>query len=229
MATFKKNFKVPLLRVGLTTIICLLVLLVKIEVSNSDDAGISWNADMILTEPIENCSIWQIEILTEYELSKDENVKARNAYILSKLWDKELLESKIKDFLVDKHYKLALLQTYGDYNVPNWQVQCQQTFPFPDNSVSFTPTLYKNGQVEWAPNKPQRAHAMSLNSSIIISQTGGKFENGDVIYYTIKIEEKKKEEIVWEKIITTNQLVLKELQNRHNVPVLNGSRGNTSQ
>ena len=41
-----------------------------------------------------------------------------------------------------------------------------------------------------------------------------------MIYYTIKIEEKKKEEIVWEKIITTNQVVLKGLQNRHNVHLL---------
>jgi hypothetical protein len=136
------------------------------------------------------------------------------------VWDKGLLKNEIKDFLVDKYYKLVLLQSYGNYSAPNWQVQCQQVFPFPSITVNFTPTLYKNGQVVWAPDKPQTAHAMSLNSSIIMSQTGGQFQNGDVIYYTIKIDQRKRNEetreieIIWEKTITTNHVALRGLRSR---------------
>jgi len=175
-------------------------------------AGVSWKPDIFLAEPIESCSIWQQQILYEYETSKNESVKARNAYILSELWKKGLLQNKIKDFLVDKYYKLVLLQSYGNYQAPNWIVQCQQNFPFPSNWVRFTPTLYKNGLVKWAPDKPQKEHAMSQNSSIITSWTGGEFANGDVICYAIKIDERKNKEILWEKIIVTNRVVLQGLK-----------------
>ncbi len=213
--------------IGLVTIVCLF--LFKIEASKPSDSVPTWNANIILTEPVENCSPWQLEILIEYEKSKDEQVKARNAFILSNLWEKGLLENDIKDFLVEQHYKLVLIQSYGNYSAPNWQVQCQHTFPFPDKWVSFTPTLYKNEQVEWAPDKPQKEHAMSQNSSIITSLTGGKYINGDVIYYSIKIEEKDKEKIVWEKTVKTNQVVLRGLENRHNVPVLKNNVENVDQ
>lgn len=175
-------------------------------------AGVSWKGEFLVAEPIENCSMWQEQVLYEQETSESESVKARNAYILSELWKKGLLRNEIKDFLVDKYYKLVLLQSYGNYHAPNWVVQCQQTFPFPSNGVRFTPTLYKNGEVEWAPDKPQKGHAMSQNSSIITSWTGGDFENGDVIFYEIKIDEKRNKEVVWEKIIVTNRVVLQGLK-----------------
>ena len=154
-------------------------------------AAVWWEDEFFVAEPIENYAEWQEQILDEYETSKNESVKARNAYILSELWKKGLLQNEIKDFLVDKYYKLVLLQSYGNYQAPNWIVQCQQSFPFPSNWVRFTPTLYKNGLVKWAPDKPQKEHAMSQNSSIITSWTGGEFENGDVICYAIKIDERK--------------------------------------
>jgi hypothetical protein len=108
-------------------------------------------------------------------------------------------------------------------------LQSQQTFPFPDVWVGFTPTLYKNGEVNWAPGTPQTSHAMSVNSLLITSRTGGGFENGDVIYYTIKIEQKKNDEIVWEKTIKTNEVVLRVLQNKNNAPGLKDSGVNSSQ
>jgi len=175
-------------------------------------AGVSWKGEFLVAEPIENCSMWQEQILHEHETSESESVKARDAYILSELWKKGLLRNEIKHFLVDEYYKLVLLQSYGSYHAPNWVVQCQQTFPFPSNWVRFTPTLYKNGEVEWAPDKPQKGHAMSQNSSIITSWTGGEFENGDVIFYKIKIDERRDKEVVWEKIIVTNRVVLQGLK-----------------
>jgi hypothetical protein len=226
MTTFKWNYKL-FLHVCLVAIMCFLALLAKTETSHCANLDITWNSDIILTEPIENCSVRQIDILTEYEKSKDEDIRARDAFILSQLWEKDLLKSEIKDYLVDKYYKLALIQSYGNYNAPNWQVQSQQSFPFPSKWVGFTPTLYKNGEVNWAPGKPQTEHAMSQNSSMITSQTGGVFEDGDVIYYTIKIEQKKNDEIVWEKTVKTNQVVLRGLRKRNIVPVPGDSKENS--
>lgn len=175
-------------------------------------ASVWWEDEFFVAEPIENYAEWQEQILDEYETTQAESIRARNAFILSRLWKKGLLREEIKDFLVDKYYKLVLLQSYGNYQAPNWIVQCQQNFPFPSNWVRFTPTLYKNGLVKWAPDKPQKEHAMSQNSSIITSWTGGEFENGDVICYAIKIDERKNKEIVWEKIIVTNRVVLQGLK-----------------
>jgi len=177
-------------------------------------AGVSWKTEIFVAEPLENCSIWQEQILHEYETSESDSVKARNAYILSQLWKKGLLRNEIKDFLVDKYYKLVLLQPYGNYHVPNLVVQCQQTFPFPSNWVRFTPTMHRNGQVQRVHDRPQTGHAMSQNSSIITSWTGGGFENGDVIFYEIRIDEKRNKEVVWERVVRTNEVVLEGLKEK---------------
>jgi hypothetical protein len=58
---------------------------------------------------------------------------------------------------------------------------------------------------------------MSINSSTITSQTGGVFENGDVIYYTIKIEQKENDEVVWKKTIKTNEVTLIRLRSLNNL------------
>lgn len=228
MKTFKRNFKLSLSRVCIAAVMFFVVLLVKTETSHSGSSDFTWNPDIILTEPIKNCSVWQIEILTEYEKSKDADVRARDAFILNKLWKEDLLKNEIKDYLVDKYYKVALIQFYGYSSAPNWEVQSQQSFPFPDVWVDFTPILYKNGEVNWAPGTPQASHAMSQNSSLITSRTGGGFVNGDVIYYTIKIEQKKNDEIIWEKTIKTNQVVLRGLREKNTVPGLNDSGVNSS-
>ena len=217
MDTFRKYLKFTFLQICFIVIMSFVVLLVKTETSHSEDLDFTWDSDIILSEPIENCAVWQIDILTEYEKSKDEDIKARDAFILSRLWKEGLLKNEIKDYLVGKYYKLALIQSHGNYNVPNWQVQSQQSFPFPSFWVSFTPTLYKNGQVEWAPGTPQKEHAMSINSSTITSHTGGIFENGDMIYYTIKIEQKENNEVLWEKTIKTNEVILRELRTLNSI------------
>ena len=178
-------------------------------------AAVSWEDEFFVAEPIENYSVWQDQILDEYETSEEESIKARNAYLLSQLWRKGLLREEIKDFLVEKYYKVVLLQVYGDYQAPNLVVQCQQTFPFPSNRMRFTPTLYKNREVEWAPEKPQKEHAMSQNSSIITSRIGGELENGDVIFYKIKIDERRDKKVVWEKVIATNEVVLQGLKEKY--------------
>jgi hypothetical protein len=186
----------------------------------------SWDINIFLTDPVENIAFCQGQILNEYESSKDENTKARDAYILCKLWEKNLLENKIKDYLVDKYYRVVLVQSYGNYQAPNWEVQSQQNFPFPNNWVGFTPTLYKNGDVIWAPSEPQTEHSMSQNSSLITSRTGGEFNNGDEIYYSINISEKKNHELVWEKVIETNHVFLQRLRSSNNVGLASGGRIN---
>ena len=228
MNTFRNCVKPTLLKINFLIVICVSVLLAKTEVSHSYDSSLIWDSDIVLTEPIENCAVWQIDILAEYEKNKDEDIRARDAFILNQLWNEGLLKSEIKDYLVGKYYKLALIQSYGNNSVPNWQVQSQQSFPFPSFWVSFTPILYKNGQVEWAPAEPQTVHSMAINSSTITSHTGGVFENGDVIYYTIKIEQKENDEVLWEKTIKTNEVTLKGLKNLNNTHKAEDSIYNSS-
>ncbi len=52
-----------------------------------------------------------------------------------------------------------------------------------------------------------------INENLLIDPASEDYINGDVIYYTIKIEEKYKEKIVWEKTVKTNQVVLQGLEN----------------
>ena len=154
----------------------------------------------------------------ELETSRNPALKAKASYILSELWRDGVLNDSIKDTLVDHYYKVTLLQVYGNYQAPNFVVQCQQSFPFPDTWTEFTPILYKNGEVEWAPPTPQRAHAMSQNSSVITSRIGGLVNNGDVLYYMIKIRQNTPQGKNWEKMVKTNEIVahgLKQLVEIH--------------
>lgn len=111
-----------------------------------------------------------------YENSGEAGIRARNAFLLSRLWREGRLENEIKDHLVDKYYRIVLVQGGNEYGSPNFAVQSQQSFPFPSNWVRFTPKMYRNGKVEWAPEKPQTEHAMCQNSSMITSHTGGAFQ-----------------------------------------------------
>jgi hypothetical protein len=86
----------------------------------------------------------QDEIFHEFTTSENPAMKARTSYILSELWRNGVLKDSIKDALADRYYKVVLLQVYGNYQAPNFVVQCQQSFPFPSTWTEFTPILYKN-------------------------------------------------------------------------------------
>jgi len=192
-------------------------------------AAVWWEDEFFVAEPIENYAEWQEQILDEYETTQAESIRARNAFILSRLWKKGLLREEIKDFLAAKYYKLVLLQVHSKYQRPAWTVQCQQSFPFPSVWVHFTPTEYKNGEVVWAPDKPQKSLTMSVNSSTITSRTGGKYENGDVIFYEMKVQEKTRQGVVWETIIATNEVVLQGLREKGGAPERMDSEENLNQ
>ena len=71
-------------------------------------------------------------MLEEMRHAKAQSVWDRNAYVLSELWMAGLLKDQIKEQLVSEHYRVVLIQIYGNYNAPNFVVRCYQTFPFPD-------------------------------------------------------------------------------------------------
>jgi hypothetical protein len=104
------------------------------------------------------------------------------------------------------------MQIYGEYQRPNFVVQCSQTFPFPGVWTHFTPTLYINGEVIDAPKKPQRAHAMSLKNSTITSRTGGALKNGDIVQYQIRMHHEVDKEVVWKRTLWTNRVVVQGLK-----------------
>lgn len=151
-------------------------------------------------------------IFAEFQETSVPAYRDRDAYILSELWKAGLLKNEIKDALVERHYSLVLLQARCNYTAMNFVVRCYQTFPFPNSWVDFTPTLYINGEVVWAPAKRQKAHAMSLNNSTITSRTGGAVKNGDVIQYQVRISPTVDEGIPWEKTIWSNKIVAQGLE-----------------
>ncbi len=160
----------------------------------------------------ESYSVKQEQIYREFKDTRDAAVRERNAYILSELWKANLLSNEIKDRLVDDYYRLVLLQVYGNYQAPNFVVRCYQTFPFPSVWTRFTPTLYINGEVAWAPKDPQKGHAMSVNNSTITSRIGGVVKNGDVLQYEVKMSQEVDKQVVWEKTIWSNQVIAQGLK-----------------
>ncbi|HUT28448.1 MAG TPA: hypothetical protein VMX13_01555 [Sedimentisphaerales bacterium] len=154
----------------------------------------------------------QEQLLIEHEKTTEASVRARNAYVLSNLWKDGKLRPEIKDYLVDKYYKLVLLQV--GHSWPAFTVQCQQSFPFPDNYVQFTPRMYRNGEVVRFPEHSEKGHALSINSSIITSWAGGSFDNNDMVFYEIKIEEIMEEKAVWERLLRTNEVLVRGLKDR---------------
>ena len=159
----------------------------------------------------------QEQLYREFSETNDSGIRDRDAYILSELWKANLLRNDIKDRLVDYHYRLVLLQVYGNYQAPNFVVRCYQTFPFPSVWTRFTPILYINNKVVWAPESPQLEKTMSVNNSTITSRIGGVVRNGDVVQYQVKIDQAINNEIVWEKTIWTNPVVAQDLkQDREN-------------
>ena len=135
----------------------------------------------------------QDRMLEELRHATAQSFWDHSAYVLSELWRAGLLKDEIKEQLVSEHYRVVLLQSHGSGGVPSFVVRCYQTFPFPDIWTEFTPTLYRNDQVEWAPEQPQRAHAMSQNNSTITSRSGGVVKKGDVLQYRIEVSQAKRD------------------------------------
>jgi hypothetical protein len=140
--------------------------------------------------PIEDYTAEQEGVFEEFNRTEVPAYRNRDAYMLSELWQRGLLKDEIKERLVREHYQVVLVQIPSPLGVPNMEVRGRQTFTFPNIWTEFTPTLYVNDKVKWAPGKPQKAQAMSANNSTLTSWTGGEFKNGDVLRYKIELHQK---------------------------------------
>ncbi len=175
-------------------------------------------ASFFIERRIESFAREQDRICEELEATEDPATKARNAHILAELWQRGLLENEIKDRLVDNYYRAVLFQ-FCAYPGFHSVVRSHQTFPFPSVWMKFTPTLRANGRIIWSPaTEARREHALSLNNSMITSLSGcnlrrGKIKKGDMLQYTIKMQQEVEKEIVWEKTILTNQIVVQDFEN----------------
>jgi len=155
----------------------------------------------------------QRKIYTEFCQTQDSTIKDRDAHILSNLWQDGLLDDGIKDQSAQDNYHLVLRQDFSSDGVPGWEVKCSQTFPFPDIYTEFTPTLYLNGQVNWAPKEPQGAHSMTVTNGNITSMSGGDFKNGDVVQYKIDLTQTDRDRgRQWQVSLWSNKIVLQKLK-----------------
>lgn len=154
----------------------------------------------------------QFDIYSEYQNTKNIVIKNRNQYILSELWNENLLDNQIKNEITQNSYKLVLLQVYGKYQAPNFVVRCNHKFPFPSVWTKFTPALLINDKVAWAPEKPQQEHSMSINNSTLTSRIGGVVNNGDIIQYKVLLQQYQDEELLWETTLYTNKVVAQDLK-----------------
>jgi tetratricopeptide (TPR) repeat protein len=131
------------------------------------------------------------------------------AQTLADLWREGFLKNEFKERLVQEHYQLVLRQISTSGGSSSWDVRCEQTFPFPDVWTEFTPTLYVNDEVKWAPGRSQTSRSMSVTGgNPITSMSGGKFKNGDVLQYKIDLRQKPK----WQISLWTNKITLEGLQ-----------------
>lgn len=176
------------------------------ESVSSDDSGYS------ALEPLATYAVEQEGLLAEFQETSISAHRDRDAYLLSELWKAGMLRPEIKEALVRSDYPLVLLQVYGNYQAPNFVLRCHQTFPFPSVWAEFTPTLYINGEVVWAPTTPETSHALSVNNSTITSRIGGVVKNGDVLQYQVKIRVTAKGEDPWETMVWSNKVVARGLK-----------------
>jgi hypothetical protein len=167
-----------------------------------------------IEEPIESFADKQEAIYREYEKTRRPEIKDRNEHILAELWEKRLLNNDIKDRLVDKHYRLILIQFIGDYPAYHFIVRCRQTFPFPSVWIQFWQNISVNGKVALASDRLGVGTAISNNYLNVASLSGGyigphRIEPGDVIQYTIRLREERDKEIIWQKSLPTNKIVVR--------------------
>jgi hypothetical protein len=156
----------------------------------------------------------QRKLYTEFSQVEVPDAKDRAARTLSELWQEGLLDDGIKDRLAQEHYHLVLRQITSSDGYPGWEVDCSQTFPFPDVYTTFTPTLYLNDQVNWSPGKPQRSWSMTVTNDALWSQTGGVFKNGDVVQYKFDLNQTDRDRgRQWQISLWSNKITLQKLKN----------------
>ena len=155
----------------------------------------------------------QRKIYNEFRETQDPTVKDRGAHQLSNLWHDSLLDDDIKDQLAQEYYHLELRQIFSSDGLPCFDVQCSQSFPFPDVYTEFKPTQYVNNQIKWAPRESQRACSMTVINDSITGQSGGVFTNGDVLQYKIELTQMdRKSGRQWQISLWSNKLVLQKLR-----------------
>jgi hypothetical protein len=155
----------------------------------------------------------QRNIYNQFCQTQDPVVKDQDARRLSNLWHDGLLDDSIKDQLTQEHYHLELRQIFSSDGIPDFGVQCSQTFPFPDVYTDFTPTQFVNDQIKWAPSESQRSCSMTVSNDPITSQTGGVLKSGDVLQYKIDLTQTDRESgRQWQISLWSNKLVLQKLR-----------------
>jgi hypothetical protein len=154
----------------------------------------------------------QRKIYNELCETHDPTIKDRDAPQLSNLWHDGLLDDSIKDQITQTDYHLELRQIFSSDGIASFEVHCSETFPFPDVYTDFTPTQYVNNQIKWAPGKPQAACSMTVGAGT--SQSGGVFNNGDIVQYKIELTQTDRElGRPWQISLWSNKLVLQKLRN----------------
>jgi hypothetical protein len=191
----------------------------------SRDTSLSY----FIEEPIELFADRQEAIYKEFEETQYPEVKDRNEHILAELWKERLLNNDIKDRLVDKHYRLVLVQFVGSYPAYHFIVRCRQTFPFPSVEIQFWQMISVNGKVALASDGPRVVTAMSNNYMNVASLSGGRIgrhniEPGDVMQYTIRLQEEWDKEIIWQKSIPTNRIVVRPYKGSAAAPSIDQTR-----
>jgi hypothetical protein len=131
----------------------------------------------------------QETIFKAFNQTNDPAEKDRDAHILSNLWHDGLLQDAIKTQLVQDHYQFVLRQTFSDEGGPHFEINCSQTFPFPNVPTKFIPTRFVNGQVTWFANESVKSHfghgAMSETNNILSELSSGHNEGGYIEYMFI--------------------------------------------
>lgn len=166
------------------------------------------NHNYNIMKPIGEYASVQDSIYNVYTSANESDIKKRNAYVLSELWKHKHLNSDIKSAIAETEYELSLFQIFGNHKSPNFTVINSFQFPFPSVWITFTPTLFVNGDTLWAADGPVRSHSMSLVHSTITSRIGGKIFNDDTLQYEILLQETEGKEVLWQTRLKTNTVVV---------------------
>lgn len=151
---------------------------------------------------------WQATLYDAFSQATNKNERERLAQKLSGMWRDSTLRDEVKEKLAQEQFHVVMRQLPGrDY--PSWEANADFSFPFPDIWTDFTPTLYVNGEVRWAPGSPQLSRSMSVSGSTpLTSMSGGTFKNGDELQCKIVLRQAKK----WETTLWTNKITLEKMR-----------------
>lgn len=150
---------------------------------------------------------WQEWLYKSFCQATAPTEKERLGQTLAAMWRDGTLHDDVKETLAQEQFHVVLRQLGHDS--PSWEVNVEFTFPFPDIWTEFTPTLYRNDEVKWAPGRKQTSRSMSVSGSApITSMSGGEFKNGDVLQCQIDLRQKPK----WQISLWTNKITLQGLK-----------------